>query len=433
MSGLTAGISARHLGNKVLGVFRSDEENAAAKEQAQKKSAKEITATLGQLKGAAMKIGQMMATDPELLPPDMVAEISSLQHSAPAMPFHTVKSEVETALGAALDEHFVEFSEQPIGAASIGQVHKATLKDGTDVAVKVQYPGIASTIRSDMGNLGTLLNLLRVQLPKERVDTYLEEITTVIEAESDYQNEALNLERFCALFKDNPGVRVPYPVHELTRKNVLVMEYLRGPRMEEWLSQAPEEKKAVMGHRLMEVFLQSVHRNQVLHADPHPGNFLVVDSEPEHDGAPPLGLLDAGAVRTFEATFTDALIGFMTAMWRHDIDALQRSWKELGFIEDTALDPEVIYEWNELILAPLLQDKVWDFGTWKVQEDALKFVMAHPNVKLWSPPREVLFYLRTLVGLRGLLAKTGVKANTFRIAKAMAEERGVLRKPRSAS
>jgi predicted unusual protein kinase regulating ubiquinone biosynthesis (AarF/ABC1/UbiB family) len=429
MSGLTAGVTARHLGQKMMGVFQSDEQKQVSATEAQRKSAQQITKTLGELKGAAMKVGQMMATDPELLPPEMIAEISSLQHSAPAMSFDVVKGVVEQALGQPLAAVFSQFSAEPIGAASIGQVHRATLTDGTDVAVKVQYPGIADTIHSDMGNLGSLLNLLRLNLPRERVDAYLDEFTKVIQAESDYLQEAINLERFCVLFKSLPGVRVPAPVHELTRRNVLVMEFIDGVRLDGWLASAPQAQKDAQGRRLIEIFLQSVHRNQVLHADPHPGNFLVLHNAPLVDGAPPLCILDAGCVRVFDAAFTDKLIGFQAAMWRHDLDALQASWRGLGFI-DLDIDPEVIYEWNELILAPLLEDRPFDFGTWKIQDDAMTFMLAHPRVKLWSPPRELVFYVRTLVGLRGLLAKTGLTVNVYQLARAMAEERGVLKASR---
>jgi predicted unusual protein kinase regulating ubiquinone biosynthesis (AarF/ABC1/UbiB family) len=427
MSGLTAGVTARHLGQKMAAVFQSDDDKKSGEKAAQQKSAAQITKTLGELKGAAMKIGQMMATDPELLPPEMVEQLSMLQHSAPAMSFAAVTEVVEGALGKPLTSVFSSFSEKPIGAASIGQVHRATTIDGVDVAVKVQYPGIADTIRSDMKNLGTLLNVMRVQLPKERVDSYVEEFTQVLERESDYVREADNLERFCVLLGKLPGVRVPAPVHEFTRKNLLVMEFLDGMRLEPWLAQAPQEQKNAQGRRLIEVFLQSVHRNQVLHADPHPGNFVVLANEPLVDGAPPLGLLDAGCVREYDAAFTDGLIGFMAAMWRHDLDALKKSWVTLGFI-DTDLDPEMIYEWNELVLAPLLHKGDFDFSAWKVQEQLTSFMLENPRVKMFSPPREVLFYLRTLVGLRGLLAKTGTAVNVYTIARAMAAERGVLKR-----
>jgi predicted unusual protein kinase regulating ubiquinone biosynthesis (AarF/ABC1/UbiB family) len=425
LSGLTASVTARHLGQRVAGAFRDDNEKEKAAREAQKKTASQITKTLGELKGAAMKVGQMMATDPELLPPSMLEELATLQHSAPAMPFSTVKSVVEDALGQPLNDVFSYFSIEPIGAASIGQVHRGVLKDGgQQVAVKVQYPGIADTIRSDMKNLGNLFALLRAQVPKEKLDAWLEEFTSVLERESDYLREADNLERFHVVLKDLRGVRVPAPVHELTRKNVLVMEFFDGEKLEPWLMRATETQKTTQAMRLMEIFLQTMHRHHLLHADPHPGNFLVLTGEADVDGAPPLGLLDAGCVREYDASFTDELIRFLVALWRHDVEQMAAVTSRLGFSEGQ--DIEEVYEWNQIILGPLLEDREWDFGAWKIQEHAVRFLLAHPNIKAWAPPREILFYVRTLAGLRGLLHKTGCKVNAYRLARAMAEERGLV-------
>jgi predicted unusual protein kinase regulating ubiquinone biosynthesis (AarF/ABC1/UbiB family) len=425
LSGLTASVTARHLGARVASAFRDDDENARAAEVTQKKTASQITKTLGELKGAAMKVGQMMATDPELLPPSMIEELSTLQHSAPSMPFATVKEVVETALGRALDDVFADFSEAPIGAASIGQVHRGVLKDdGSKVAIKVQYPGIGDTIRSDMKNLGNLFALLRTQVPKEKLDAWLDEFTTVVERESDYLREADNLERFHVVLKNTRGVRVPAPVHEHTRKNVLVMEFFDGEKLEPWLLQATDAQKTTQAARLMDVFLQTMHRHHLLHADPHPGNFLVLTGEGDVDGAPPLGLLDAGCVREYEPVFTDELVRFLVALWRHDVDEMAAVTKRLGFAEGQDIDE--VYEWNQIILGPLLEDRDWDFGAWKIQDNAVRFLLEHPNIKAWAPPREILFYVRTLAGLRGLLHKTGVKMNAYRLARAMAEERGMI-------
>lgn len=441
ISSLTAGVAARHLGQKVAGAFRDDAEKEKAEKESQKKSATQITKTLGELKGAAMKVGQMIATDPELLPKEMVDELQSLQHSAPPMPFDVVKGVVEAALGTpgkprALDDVFADFSVEPIGAASIGQVHKATLKEPSNgvsvVAVKVQYPGIADTIASDMKNLGSLLVLARASVPKERVDTYLAEVTEVIQAESDYLKEAENLERFHTILKPLKGVRVPIPVHELTRKNVLVMEFLHGAKIEPWLETAPQTQKSEMGRRLLEVFLQTIHRHHVLHADPHPGNFLVLTGEADVDGAPPLGILDCGCIRDYPIEFCDDLIRLLVALWKHDIDDLKAGWQRLRFIDD-GVDADDVYEWCQIILAPMLRNQLWDFGNWKIQDEAMKFLLAHPRMKNWAPPREVLFYMRTLVGLRGLLNKTGVQLNTYNMSRAMAEERGLIKGRASSS
>ena len=423
LTSLGASVTARHVAQKVAAAFTDEAGAAEAERRARTKSAEQMTRTLGELKGAAMKLGQMLATDPELLPPEFVDQLSLLQHSAPAMDFGTVKAAVERAFDQPLQALFAEFSEQPIGAASIGQVHRATTRDGQDVAVKVQYPGIADTIRSDMKNLGSLLVMARAAYPKDRIDAYLEEITTVIERESDYLNEADNLERFQVLLKDVEGVRVPIPVHELTRKTVLTMELFRGKKLEDWLAQAPDEQKTAQGQRLLRSYLVMIHEHGALHADPHPGNFMVL----EHDlvgGIPAIGLLDLGCVRDFPVAFMDQQLKLLTALWRHDLDAMQAIWRGMGFL-DNHVDAELIYEWMQLLFEPLLVDRVTDFGTWKVNEAAMRFVLDNPSIKLWAPPREVLFYVRVLAGVRALLHKVGMKVNAYQISRRVVRERGL--------
>jgi ubiquinone biosynthesis protein len=345
------------------------------------------------------------------------------------MPFDQVRDVVEKALGGSLSDHFTMFSEEPIGAASIGQVHRATLRDGMAVAVKVQYPGIADTIRSDVKNLGSLMNLARAQLPRDRVDSYLEEVASVLERESDYLREADNLERFHVVLRDVEGVKVPTPVHELTRKNVLTMEMFNGRRLEDWLATASPEHKAAQGRRLLTAYVEMMHRHGALHADPHPGNFMVLEGElsttKEGLSVPPIGLLDLGCVRDYELSFTDDLIRLLAAMWHHDVDALQAAWRSMGF-SDKGIDPEMIYEWLTLVLEPLLVDREFDFGTWHVQDRLMRFVLDNPKLKTWAPPREVIFYMRVLAGMRGLLHKTGVKLNAYAISRAVAHERGLV-------
>ena len=422
LTGLGAGVAARHLTQKIRGAFTADDNARISQERAaHKATAAQVTKTLGELKGAAMKIGQMLATDPELLPPEMISVLSQLQHSAPAMDFQTVRGVVEAALAQPLEDAFASFSPVPIGAASIGQVHRArtTAAHGSiDVAVKVQYPGIAGTIRSDMKNLGTLLVMARAAVPKERVDSYLEEITQVIEKESDYLAEADNLERFQVVLKNVQGVRVPIPVHELSRKNVLVMELFDGTRLDDWLLSASSEQKTEQGRRLLRAYLEMIHRHGALHADPHPGNFLVLT-----DGT--IGMLDLGCVRDYPLAFMDEMLTLLSGLWSHDIDALQASWRRLGFL-DKGVDPELVYQWLSLLFEPLTTNRATDFGTWKVQDDAMRFVLDNPTIKLWTPPREVIFYVRVLAGLRSLMNKVGMKLNVFELSHAICQERGII-------
>ena len=425
LTGLSASVAARHITQKVVGAFSDDASAAVGEKQALEKSAQQMRRTLGELKGAAMKVGQMMATDPELLPPEISEQLKQLQHSAPAMDFGTVRGVVESALGAPLADVFASFHEEPLGAASIGQVHRARTKDGVDVAVKVQYPGIADTIRSDMKNLGSLLMIARAQLPKERVDGYLEEVTSVIERESDYVNEASNLERFQIVLKNCDGIRVPVPVHELTRKNVLVMELFEGERLEDWLVKATPEQRTVQGRRLLGAYLDMIHRHGALHADPHPGNFLVLTGVESSNGVPPIGILDLGCVRDYPLELMDDQLRLLASLWKHDIEALQHTWRKIGFM-DKGVDPEMIYEWLCLLFEPLLVNRVTDFGTWKVQEQAMRFILDNPRIKMWAPPREVLFYVRVLAGLRALMHKVGMRLNVYELSQAVCRERGII-------
>ncbi len=424
LTGLGASVTARHMVQRVASAFTDQASAALGEKRARTKSAEQMTKTLGEMKGAAMKLGQMLATDPDLVPPEFVDQLSLLQHSAPAMDFAAVKAVVERAFERPIEELYAEFSEEPIGAASIGQVHKARTKDGMAVAVKVQYPGIADTIRSDMNNLGSLLVMARAAFPKDRVDGYLEEITTVIERESDYLNEADNLERFQVVLKDVPGVRVPIPVHELTRKTVLTMELFHGRRLEDWLTSAPDEQKTVLGQRLLRAYLEMIHEHGALHADPHPGNFMVLD-DAGIDEVPPIGILDLGCVRDYPIAFMDLQLKLLVGMWRHDLDSMQALWREMGFL-DSHVDRELIYDWMMMLFEPLLVDRVTDFGTWKVHEQAMRFVLENPSIKLWAPPREVLFYVRVLAGIRALLHKVGMKVNAYQVSRQVVRERGLI-------
>lgn len=411
LSRVTAQVAARQLGDRVADTWRSEDAREEARSKTRKKSAEQIAATMGQLKGAAMKVGQMLSSDPELLPDEVTEALSTLQSEAPPMEPAVARQAVEDALGQPLDEVFETFSDEPIGAASIGQVHRATTKAGDDVAVKIQYPGIADTIRSDMKNLGSLLNLARTHLTREQVDRYLEEITAIIERESDYLHEADSLERFATVLKDIEGTRTPAPYFELCRPSLLVMEYVEGQRLFDWMDGQSAEAKTDMSWRLIESYIVMMHLHGCLHADPHPGNFLV----DEQDN---LVFLDLGCVKDYDPAFADGLIGVIRAMWRSDTDGLMAALDTMGF-DRTRTDDEVIHDWLELILEPLLKDQDWDYGAWRVQDRMVKFMKDNSSILHFAPPEDLLFYLRVLGGIRGLVGHHEVKLNVYRNAKAL--------------
>ena len=413
LSSMTANVAARTLKGKVAAAFQSEEEATKTQNAIRKQSGNEIKETFGELKGAAMKIGQMLSSDPELLPEEYRDALSSLQSEAPPMDFEMVRDVVEDALGAELNEHFSDFSEQPIGAASIGQVHVATTHEGQRVAVKVQYPGIADTLDSDLKNMRSLMRFGQVRIERKKLDAYFEEIRNVIVAEGDYLAEAENLERFQLVWRSLEGVRAPIPEHELSRKTVLTMEFIEGVPLWDYLDSASSEEKKRIAESVVNAYIVMMHEHGLLHADPHPGNFLV-------DKNGHVVFLDLGAVREYEASFTHGLLAIIEAMWSHDIDAMMNAVEAIGFVSNKT-DPEIIYEWLELILEPLLTDREFDFATWKVHEESLKFVKDNSSIMAFAPPREAVFYLRVLAGLRGLLGRSDITLNAYKIAKRAAD------------
>ncbi len=409
LSTMTAGVAARTLGQKMAGAFQSEEGREESRKRTLENNAQKMADTMGELKGAAMKIGQMLSADPDLLPKEMAGALAGLQSEAPPMDLEMVHGQIQKQLGGPVEEFFSSFSDAPIGSASIGQVHRATTVDGQDVAVKVQYPGVRDSIRSDIKNLSSLLNLARVRLTKEQTDAYLDEVTEVLVRESNYLDEADSLERFRTVLGPIEGVRVPTPLYDLTREEVLTMEFIEGERFVDWVKARPDDIRTEYGERMVGAFIHMMHIHGALHADPHPGNFLV-------DTNGDVVFLDLGCVRQYPLEFSRGLAQVLIAHWGGDLDRLIAQMADLGFRVDS-VDPELVYEWFEIILAPLLSDRVFDFHDWDIHEASRKFILAHPSLLDVHPPPEAIFYLRVLAGLRGIFANAGVQVNAYRLSK----------------
>jgi predicted unusual protein kinase regulating ubiquinone biosynthesis (AarF/ABC1/UbiB family) len=331
-----------------------------------------------------------------------------------------VVAQIETAFDQPIHQVYKYFEPEPVGAASIGQVHRAETFDGRLVAVKVQYPGIADTLDSDLKNLASLMTMAGVVMERERVDNYLAEVREVLIEESDYLHEADNLRRFRELLAPYPWVRVPAPDLELTAKTVLTMEYIAGQKLDEHLEALPagDERNALAGRfvRLMSTMFHELHE---LHADPHPGNFLV-----DVDGR--IVLLDFGCVRRFPETFTEGIIEILVCLWDGDAARLLEVYRRLGFGTQRVqhYDPEVIYEFSELVLAPFLADAPFDFGSWDVHERVRRLFLDHIELTTFVPPREAILYLRVVAGLRGLLKRMDITFNPGRMAREFAASHG---------
>ena len=409
------------LGSKLIP--RSRDKKRAAYERLMEKNAERVVKVLGQLKGASMKVGQILSADPDLVPPEFAHHLTSLQTQAPPMTYKTVKRQIEDALDQPMESIFSYFNPEPIGSASIGQVHRGTLHTGEDVAVKVQYPGILDSIRADLKNLATLMTFGRAVVDKDKLEAYLEEASRAAIEESDYELEAENLRSAFEDFKDVEGVRIPEPYEEWTRKPVLIMEYVEGVKLDDALAElGPGPKRQALLTRWISIYVWMFHERFELHSDPHPGNFLLTA---DND----LVVLDFGCVKEIEPELADGVLEILDAVWSDDPARAARLYQKLGFGAESAdssiYDAELIERYHDLILAPFSTEGPFRFGNWRVTMKAKRFFLRNPKMLKLTPPSDLLLYFRVLSGIKGLLMKLDAEMDLKVPAVAVAKRRGV--------
>src|SRR5919106_7007259 len=276
---LAAGQAARQLGTKTANLGRSEDAANAALEKRQVEAAEQIVAALGTMKGAAMKLGQVMSfLDVGLVPEEHREEfqrkLGELRDAAPKVRFQDMRKVMEDELGDSIEDVFEAFETEPVAAASIGQVYRARLHDGRDVAVKVQYPGVAQAVRADMQNLGMILRLMKRIAPGLDVKSTAEEIRTRIVEELDYELEASNHRTLARIYRGHPFIRVPEVVSSLCREKVLVTEYVTGLGFDA-IKQLDQETRDRVGEIVFRFFFGCMYRHRQFSGDPHPGNFLL--------------------------------------------------------------------------------------------------------------------------------------------------------------
>jgi predicted unusual protein kinase regulating ubiquinone biosynthesis (AarF/ABC1/UbiB family) len=278
---LAAGQAVRQFGTRAANLARGDEASEAALGRRQVETAEQIVAVLGTMKGAAMKLGQVMSfLDVGLVPEEYREEfqrkLAELRDAAPTVSFQEMRKVIEAEFDDPLDEVFADFDREPIAAASIGQVYRARLRDGRDVAVKVQYPGVASAVRADMKNLGMIMRLLSRMAPGLDVHEIAEEIRLRIDEELDYELEAANQRAMARIFRGHPFVFVPEVVGSLSRERVMVSEFVTGTGFEE-LKRADAATRDRIAEIVFRFYFGCMYRHHQFSGDPHPGNFMLLE------------------------------------------------------------------------------------------------------------------------------------------------------------
>ena len=326
---LAAGQAARQLGTKTANLARSEDAASAALEKRQVEAAEQIVAALGTMKGAAMKLGQVMSfLDVGLVDEEFreqfQAKLAELRDAAPKVSFKDMKKVMEQEYDEPLDEVFADFEEEPIAAASIGQVYRAKLSNGRDVAVKVQYPGVNQAVRADMQNLGIILRLMKRVAPGLDVKAIGEEVRARIYEELDYELEAQNQRSMARIYRGHPFIVIPDVITRLSRERVIVQEFVRGRGFEE-LKRLPQDERNRIAEIVFRFFFGSLYRHRQFSGDPHPGNFLLLD-----DGR--MAFLDFGLFKRMSDEAVDFELTCQRAYIEGDAQTLMKLFTEQGFI-----------------------------------------------------------------------------------------------------
>src|SRR5947207_80039 len=327
---LAAGQGAKQLGTRVANVTRDDEERSAALERRQIETAEQIVAVLGTMKGAAMKLGQVISfLDVGLVPPEhreaFQAKLAELRDAAPKVSFKDMKKVIEREYGEKLEDVFETFDPVPVAAASIGQVYRARLPDGRDVAVKVQYPGVAQAVRADMQNLGMILRLMKRVAPGLDVNATGEEIRARIGEELDYELEAQNQRTLARIFRGHPFITIPEVVSSLSRERVMVSDYVDGTGFED-IKEADQATRDRVGEIIFRFYFGCMYRHGSFSGDPHPGNFLLLA-----DGH--VAFLDFGLFKVMPHELLELELECQRAGHENDAKRLYEIWSETGFLQ----------------------------------------------------------------------------------------------------
>jgi predicted unusual protein kinase regulating ubiquinone biosynthesis (AarF/ABC1/UbiB family) len=328
IGGLAAGQAIRQAGTRAANVARTKDQGQAALERRHIEAAEQIVAALGTMKGAAMKVGQVMSfLDVGLVPEEYREEfqrkLAALRDAAPTVSFKDMRKVIEEELDDPLEEVFVEFDQEPIAAASIGQVYRARLANGRQVAVKVQYPGVAAAVRADMQNLGLILRLAKRIAPGMDPKAIGEEIRSRIQEELDYELEAQNQRTLARLFRGHPFIVIPDVVTSLSRERMLITEYVHGTGFEE-LKGYPQEERDRIGEIMFRFYFGCLYRHGQFSGDPHPGNSMLLD----HGR---VAFFDFGLFKRMPPGSVELEIKVARAIIEGDTDTIMRLGTETGF------------------------------------------------------------------------------------------------------
>ena len=397
--GMASKVALNEIGTK-LKSWESDKDRLTSKLE----MAHTLVKTMSELKGASMKLGQLISMDlGAYFPPEVVKILESLHQQSTFLPFSEIHKILEVELQDKL-HHIQDISSEPIAAASIGQVHSAIL-DGKEIVIKVQYPGVAESIPSDLKILEILFkNLAFFQGKQVDLAPFFQEVKEVLERETDYLHEALMLEKYQAVFRDSPYI-IPKLHKEYCTGKIIVMERIKGVKLTDWIEKSFIGERQKLAHDFMTLYLREFFQFGLVQTDPNPGNFLITQNNQ-------MALLDFGAVKEYEATFINGYRKVLKSALENNVEELLRTSEAIGFIDPRESDDvkNIYASMMETLAAPFRTQDPFDFNDKNFYEQSRDQSWELTKRCRYSPPpKDLLFLHRKLGGVFFLIKKLEVK------------------------
>ena len=388
LAGQTSRSAARFVGTRAKS-FASPDRAQEFLDGFHQQTAKQLVEMLGEMKGAAMKVGQLASFYEFAAPGEYLSTyrdaLTMLQNSAPPMDPEASRSVIKEEFGKAVEEVFATFEDEPVASASIGQVHKATLHTGEEVAVKVQYPGVDEAVRSDLKNVSAMAKISVAIAPNLDPKEVAAEVKDRVLEELDYRREASNQAKFAELWRDHPFVVIPKVFPEYCKTRVITQEFINGkPFMSamDW----DQDKRNELGETLYRFFFGSFNRFMLFSADPHPGNYLLLPRGK-------VAFLDFGLVRAIDPGTLKLFVELGQALVRDDSEAGRGALEGLGVLNRRTPEVDAVWEHLRKLNLPLLVDDVLTIDPKMVQKIAAA----------GTDPRSESFKMLRKVGIPGVM------------------------------
>ncbi len=376
------------------------------------RNAAELAVALGGLKGPLMKVAQIVATLPDVLPREYAAELQQLQANAPPMGWPFVRRRMAAELGTDWRQRFARFEQEAAHAASLGQVHRAETLEGEPVACKLQYPDMASAVEADLGQLRLIFSLYQRYDRAIQTDNIHSEIAERLREELDYRREAKQMRLYGRMLADEPGVHVPRPIEALSTDRLLTMTWLEGAPLMGSVD-APQEQRNRIAYNMFRAWYVPFYCYGVIHGDPHLGNYAV-----RPDGS--VNLLDFGCIRVFRPHFVQGVIDLYRALDENDEALAVHAYESWGFTNLSRELIGVLNQWAGYLYGPVLENRpraIADGGR-GIEYGAGVAQKVHAELRRLGgvkPPREFVLMDRAAIGLGSVFMHLQAEMNWYEL------------------